>query len=277
MVVPDRRWVEGMVQAFLARHAVHVHGLSPEAVRVPLWLQVVLAEVVAARFEPALADVHALRARAEGPAPLGALFAVAAWEEVGVREATSAWWLVRWLTAVPEGRRRLDAWVAGVLGGGDARAGLLAAFGDLPEFGAGAQAAWLAGFHGASRSAALPVAPVEETLAEAAGLARIVVEVDGVERVLGPAELWAWRRSRLLRGVVADREVAVRALLLDAHPVAFNAVLSLGQALEALRRGQEAAFREAWRRHGEDVAVARDLAAAVREVLREAETRGAGR
>jgi hypothetical protein len=163
-----------------------------------------------------------------------------------------AWLGVRALAQLPGGRERLTRFADLRGEGGDARTRFLEVYGAEPELASGVQAWWMVQVFGQARELA-GAAHLRDWPGRVRELLLVEAELGEETIVLGADDLWRLRRRGWVRGLAEARLREARMLLTEAPPMWFDAVLSAGQAWEALRRGREEEFRAAWGRTGEDV------------------------
>ncbi len=233
-----------LAQALLLRVAVW-HGIADEGLSVPLWLEAALQRSIQAAGNPSYVDSMARTLREQGPISLDALLLTEGDEGFDRRFADNAYWFLRHLEHQGRGSDRTHNFVIRLLRGQEPRSALMATFGPVISGEEQMDLWWRVGAFDRLQRRALTQSHFRDSQQVLRSFYAFSFQREGDEVRLPIDDLWEHRREPLLRAELEYRIQRINLEVRTIHPYHFNAVLSLGQAMVALREGNEAVFREA--------------------------------
>lgn len=239
-VATDRQTVE---RALVQGHLTFLSAsYGAGAVNVPLWLEVAGQHLARVQAIPSHANALGANVRKGRAFRLEEILEAQRDNEMDERFEAHAYWLLMFLEREGRARGRLQNFLVRILRGEQGLPALVATYGgqihDVEEAGVW----WLVGLGEMTRSAASPMLSMEESGQRVRELSRFTFESDSGARRIFADDLWEQRESRVVRREISHRLRTLQIELGAIHPFYHNALISLGQTLDAVEAGSEEDF-----------------------------------
>ena len=254
-------FVRALVRASLLRWIIWTFGSRGE-LALPLWIELAMTEETIARNNPAYREYLRTAALDSLPFSLSGIIGVQSDGHSSPAASVAAYWLFRFILSKCESREHFRTVLGRLIMGENAQISreiLRRTLGDRLPDGEDLDLWWLVGSYYITDTRGASVYSMARSVRLINDLSDFVLEVENGSARIDIQDLYSRREDGTVQAVIRRRLRAVQAEIALINPVYTNALISLGQSLEAVEKGDESSFQDLLRQFRKDTESAHHL------------------